>query len=57
MSLGAWQPIETLQTPPGARFHLIVIGLSVVMFAPAPSRGARQGHTSFHQQHESRWGL
>lgn len=32
VALGAWKPIETLGRPPGARFTLVMIVLSVVMF-------------------------
>lgn len=31
-TIGAWKPIETLETPPGARFNLVMIVLSLVMF-------------------------
>lgn len=32
LALGAWKPMETLERPPGARFTLIMIVLSLVMF-------------------------
>lgn len=33
LALGAWKPLETLQTPPGARVTPILIVLSLAMFA------------------------
>jgi hypothetical protein len=32
MGLGAWKPMQTLATPPGARFNLVMVGVAVLMF-------------------------
>ncbi|MFP6661922.1 MAG: hypothetical protein VCB78_10740 [Myxococcota bacterium] len=33
LAIGSWKPLETLARPPGARFTVVMIVLSVVMFA------------------------
>jgi hypothetical protein len=41
MGLGAWKPMQTLATPPGARFNLVMVGVAALLFVASLRTRAR----------------